>query len=252
MTDRTIPRRAVIVGAAATAVAACTSSSSKQTAPPSTTVPTDAPVTSTAAPNFHSSGPTTRPLVALTFHVSGDRALTVSLLDLLRSRQAVTTAFAVGTFVDANPDLMPRFLHDGHELANHTYTHLTFASLPHDQMNSEVVRCRDALVRTSGTGGRFFRPSGTSNGTASPSPTELDAIGAAGYAAVAGFDVDPSDYADPGAHLVASRTLDRIRAGSIVSLHAGHQGTLDALPTILDTLDQRGLRTATLSTLLPA
>jgi peptidoglycan/xylan/chitin deacetylase (PgdA/CDA1 family) len=188
----------------------------------------------------------------LTFHVNGDSALTVALLDLLRSRQAVMTAFAVGTFVDANPDLMPRFLHDGHEIANHTYTHLTFASLPHDQMTSEVARCRDALVRTASTTGRFFRPSGTSNGTAPPSPAELDVIAAAGYTAVAGFDVDPSDYADPGARLVASRTLDHVKAGSIVSLHAGHQGTLDALPTILDGLDQRGLRTATLSTLLPA
>jgi peptidoglycan/xylan/chitin deacetylase (PgdA/CDA1 family) len=174
------------------------------------------------------------------------------LLDLLRSRQIVMTAFMVGTFVDANPDLLPRLLHDGHELANHTYTHLTFASLPRDQMTSEVVRCRDALVRTAGTTGRFFRPSGTSNGTASPSPRELDVIAAAGYTAVVGFDVDPSDYADPGAHLVASRTLDRVQPGSIVSLHAGHQGTLDALPTILDALDQRALRTATLSTLLPA
>jgi len=188
----------------------------------------------------------------LTFHVNGDRAPTVALLDLLRSRRVVMTAFMVGSFVDANPDLLPRFLHDGHELANHTYTHLTFASLPHGQMTTEVVRCRDALVRTAGTTGRFFRPSGTSNGTAPPSPVELDVIAAAGYTAVAGFDVDPSDYADPGAHLVASRTLDGIKAGSIVSLHAGHQGTLDALPTILDGLDQRALRTTTLSALLGA
>jgi peptidoglycan/xylan/chitin deacetylase (PgdA/CDA1 family) len=190
--------------------------------------------------------------VALTFHISGDRALTIALLDLLRSRRVVMTAFMVGAFIDANPDLLPRMVHDGHELANHTYTHLTFASLPRDQMTAEVVRCRDALVRTAGTTGQFFRPSGTSNGTAAPSATELDVIAAAGYTAVAGFDVDPSDYADPGAHLVASRTLEGIQAGSIVSLHAGHQGTLEALPTILDRLDQRALRTATLSALLGA
>jgi hypothetical protein len=37
-----------------------------------------------------------------------------------------------------------------------------------------------------------------------------------------------------------------------VSLHFGHQGTIDALPAILDDLNRRGLRPVTLSQLLPA
>jgi peptidoglycan/xylan/chitin deacetylase (PgdA/CDA1 family) len=190
--------------------------------------------------------------VALTFHVNGDRGLVDALLDLLAARRTVVTAFMVGAFVDANADVLPRIVHDGHEVANHTYNHLTFAELAVDQMTSEVVRCRDALSRAAGTPGRFFRPSGTSNGTEPPTAAELAVIGAAGYTAVAGFDVDPSDYADPGSEAVVSRTVAGMQAGSIVSLHAGHQGTLDALPAILDDLDRRGLHPATLSTLLSA
>jgi peptidoglycan/xylan/chitin deacetylase (PgdA/CDA1 family) len=188
----------------------------------------------------------------VTFHVNGDRGLVVALLDLLAARQTAVTAFMVGSFVDTNADLLSRVVHDGHELANHTYNHLTFADLSTDQMTSEVVRCRDALVQAAGTPGRFFRPSGTTNGMDPPTATELDVIGAAGYTAVAGFDVDPSDYADPGSEVVQYRTVAGVQAGSIVSLHAGHQGTLDALPGILDDLDQRGLQPVTLSTLLPA
>jgi hypothetical protein len=41
-----------------------------------------------------------------------------------------------------------------------------------------------------------------------------------------------------------------VRNGSIVSLHFGHQGTLTALPAILDGLKAKGLEPVTLSRLL--
>ena len=65
-----------------------------------------------------------------------------------------------------------------------------------------------------------------------------------------GWDVEPFDYQDPGKAVVASKVLDAVARGSIVSLHFGHQGTVDALPEILDGLRQKGLRTVTASALL--
>lgn len=178
--------------------------------------------------------------------------MATTLLDLLRTRRVPITAFMVGTFVEQNADLVPRFVADGHELANHTYSHLTFAALPAAQMGAEVTRCRDALLHAAGTSGQLFRPSGTSNGTDAPSAAELDVITASGYSTVVGYDVDPADYADPGSGAVADRTLAAVQPGSIVSLHFGHQGTVDALPRILDTLSARGLQPVTTSTLLTA
>lgn len=188
--------------------------------------------------------------MALTFHVSGDRALAVELLDLLGSRSVPITAFMVGNWLDANGDLAGRFVAEGHELANHTYTHPTFPSLGRGAMVNEVAKCRDALQHAAGTAGRFFRPSGTVNGTDEPAATVLDAAHTAGYSTVVGFDVDPADYQDPGATAVSSRTIAAVRPGSIVSLHFGHSGTIDALPAILDALHTRGLRPVTVSDLL--
>ena len=65
-----------------------------------------------------------------------------------------------------------------------------------------------------------------------------------------GFDVDPLDYTDPGAAAVTQRTLAAVKAGSIVSLHFGHPGTLAALPGILDGLAQKNLTPVTTSELL--
>ena len=68
-------------------------------------------------------------------------------------------AFIVGNWLDANPDWAKQLVDGGHELANHTYTHPTFASLSPDEMTAEITRCRDVLIRLTGSGGAFFRPS---------------------------------------------------------------------------------------------
>ena len=156
----------------------------------------------------------------------------------------------VGNWIDPNHDIAMRFVADGHEVANHTYTHPTFPALDRNAMTSEVAGCRDAISRLTGSGGRFFRPSGTANGTDAPSPVVLDVAGTTGYTTVVGYDVDPADYQDPGASTVSRRTLASVQPGSIVSLHFGHAGTIDALPSILSGLRARGLAAVTMSALL--
>ena len=160
------------------------------------------------------------------------------------------TSFIVGNWLDANPTWAKKITDAGHELANHTYTHLSFLTLSRDAMLDEIVRCRDVLERLSGSPGEFFRPSGTDDGTAKLPDVVLDVAGEAGYRTVLGFDVDPHDYADPGADAVAQRTLAAVGPGSIVSLHFGHPGTIAAMPAILDGLDQKGLTPVHASQLL--
>ena len=185
-----------------------------------------------------------------TFHTDGDLTLAQQYLDVLAQHNVHVTCFIVGKWLDANPTWAAKLTAAGHELANHTYNHLTFAQLPPAQMTDEIVRCRDLLVRLTGKPGKYFRPSGTDDGTSTPPAAVLQTAGATGYATVLGFDVDPLDYTDPGAAAVTQRTLAAVKAGSIVSLHFGHPGTLAALPGILDGLAQKNLTPVTTSELL--
>src|SRR5262249_28788399 len=194
----------------------------------------------------------TRNRVALTFHTDGDLGLAQQYLDAFAARGVHVTCFVVGQWLDANPSWAAKLTAAGHELANHTYSHLTFEKLSPQQMSDEIVRCRDVLVRLTGKPGRYFRPSGTDDGVTPPSAATLAAAGAAGYASVLGYDVDPLDYTDPGAAAVTQRTLAAVRAGSVVSLHFNHPGTLSALPGILDGLGQRSLSPVTTTELLAA
>ena len=55
------------------------------------------------------------------------------------------------------------------------------------------------------------------------------------------YDVDGLDWQDPNPATVQSAVLDNVRPGSIVSLHLGHQVTVDALPKILAGLSARAV-----------
>jgi peptidoglycan/xylan/chitin deacetylase (PgdA/CDA1 family) len=255
-----LPRRAFLAGAAAAVgalTAACggnggasdattgggtaTTAATAVTAPGATTPP---------AARFVVSGPTAKPRLALTFHTNGDLGLADALLDVLDQHQVKVTSFIVGDWLEANPDMAKRIADGGHEFANHTYTHPSFLQLSRAAQLDEVTRARDVLVRLTGGPGSAFRPSGTDDGTASPGDQVLAVAAEAGYATVLGFDVDPFDYQDPGAAAVTQRTLAAAHPGAVVSLHFGHPGTVEALPAILDGLDERGLTPVTVSTML--
>lgn len=191
-------------------------------------------------------GSRSREEVALTFHGQGPASLTERVLAECRDAGAHITVFAVGTWLADDPKLGRAVVHGGHDLGNHTWSHLQMPSLDAATARQEVARGAAALKKAVGTTGWWFRPSGTPRSTATIRAAALKS----GYRRCVSYDVDPEDYRDPGAALVRSRTRKQVRPGSIVSLHLGHPGTVEALPGILSDLSSSGLRPVTLTTLL--
>ena len=227
---------------------AATSSSATQGAQTATQAPGPSPepaIARSAGPDIVN-GPRTRNEVALTFHGAGDRSLTEQILRDCADQRARITVFAVGQWLAAAPDLGPQIVAAGHELGNHTWSHQQMPALSAVAAQDEIRRGADALRNATGSTGWWFRPSGTPHSTA----TIRAAASRSGYQRCVSYDVDPQDYRDPGAAQVVSRTLEQVRPGSIVSLHLGHAGTVQALPQILAGLAAKGLLPVTLSWLL--
>jgi len=172
--------------------------------------------------------------------------LTARVLSIAAAARAAVTVFAVGQWLAANPTLGRDIVAAGHDLGNHTWSHQAVLGLGPAAAVREVQLGTDAVARSVGAAGLLFRPSGTPTST----PTIRSAARAAGYQRCVSYDVDPLDYTNPGADLVRTRTLAAVRAGSIVSLHLGHPGTVAALPAILDGLARRGLRAVTVTDLM--
>ncbi|MFP5347343.1 MAG: polysaccharide deacetylase family protein, partial [Actinomycetes bacterium] len=160
--------------------------------------------------------------------------------------RAHLTVFAVGQWLASNVSLGRQIAAEGHELGNHTWSHQPMTTLSPTAAQVEIQRGADAVTAVLGSPGLLFRPSGTPSST----PAIRAAARTVGYPRCVSYDVDPLDYQDPGADAVRGRTLAAVTAGSIVSLHLGHQGTIDALPGILAGLAARNLTAVTVTALL--
>lgn len=178
--------------------------------------------------------------MALTFHGAGDLGLGRSILAGFARRDTAVTVLAVGTWLSQSPDAAKIVRDEGHELGNHTWSHPDLAALDEAGVRAEIERCRDRIAALTGTPGSFFRPSAAQHAT----PRVLRLAGAAGYPTVLSYDVDSRDFTDPGPTMIR-RNVGAAVAGSVVSLHLGHPGTLEALPRLLDDLSGRGLRPVT-------
>jgi peptidoglycan/xylan/chitin deacetylase (PgdA/CDA1 family) len=259
-----IDRRHFVLGLVGLGVTACGSKGATTLAPvsgssaPPATDPTAAPTTiaatsttkiapttsvaptTSAAPTgparYVSRGAATTKRVALTFHTEGTVAQVGKLLDMAKSLDVPLTMMIVGKWVEQNRDLGRRIADAGHDVGNHTYSHLSLPDQKRDVVAQEIRQCATVLRDVTGSAGRWFRPSG-SNSTTTLINEEA---GKAGYPVVLGFDTDPLDYEDPGSAAVKSRVVASIQAGSLVSLHAQHQGTIDVFESMVAAIRDKG------------
>jgi peptidoglycan/xylan/chitin deacetylase (PgdA/CDA1 family) len=232
------------------AVSSAAATTKASTAPTATTV---APATTTALPSengapakFINPGSRDSGKVALTFHAAGDAGRAGALLDVLKRSGTPITVFAVGSWVQANPKLMARIVADGHELANHTWSHGAMRTMASSTLLSEITKAAAAIKAVNGSAGHWFRPSQIEV----PTDAILAAAGKAGYGVSVGYDLDSLDFQDPGAAAVRKNVIDNVHSGNIVSLHFDHQNTIDALPAIIDHLKAKNLAPVTVSGLL--
>jgi peptidoglycan/xylan/chitin deacetylase (PgdA/CDA1 family) len=181
-----------------------------------------------------------RPEVALTFHGAGDLDLARRVLGALHDRGAGVSVLAVGTWLQQYPDAARMVIDLGHELGNHTWAHRDIDALDQESARVEIERCRDLITTATGNPGAFFRPSQAQHATSAVRALAA----AAGYPTVLSYDVDSRDFTDPGTAAIR-RNVAAATAGSVVSMHLGHPGTLAALPGLLDDLAARGLTPVT-------
>jgi peptidoglycan/xylan/chitin deacetylase (PgdA/CDA1 family) len=191
-------------------------------------------------------GPADRPAVALTFHGQGSVAQAEAVLGELENGGARATVMAVGSWLAANPAIAKRIIDAGHELGNHTQNHGPISQMSAADAYAEIDGCAQVLRRLTGSIGTWFRPSQTQYSTAGIRAQAQKV----GYPTCLSYDLDSLDYTDPGAAAVVRNVTSAARNGSIVSMHFGHAGTVEAIPQILAGLAAHGLKPVTMTELM--
>jgi cellulose synthase/poly-beta-1,6-N-acetylglucosamine synthase-like glycosyltransferase/peptidoglycan/xylan/chitin deacetylase (PgdA/CDA1 family)/spore germination protein YaaH len=192
--------------------------------------------------------------VALTFDDGPDPEWTPKILDILKAANVKAAFFLVGVNAEQYPGLVRRIVAEGHEIGNHTYYHPNLAECWPEHVRVELNATQLLLETITGRSTTLFRPPYAAD--TSPSKiTELTPLNIAqelGYLVVL-ENIDPQDWAQPGADVIVQRVKQQRHDGSIILLHdAGgdREQTVEALPRILDYLKTRGDSVVSLSTLL--
>jgi peptidoglycan/xylan/chitin deacetylase (PgdA/CDA1 family) len=183
--------------------------------------------------------------VAMTFDDGPHGTLTPKLLDLLAAHHMKVTFFVLGECVAQNPEVLRRAAREGHEIANHSWSHPSLAKMSDDSVRSQLKRTDDEIRSLIGTRPTLMRPPYGSI-TARQKRWIHDEFG---YRIIL-WDVDPLDWKRPGAAVVRNRILKEARPGSIILAHDIHPQTIEAMPETFNQLEAKGFKFVTVSELL--
>ena len=185
------------------------------------------------------------PFIAMTFDDGPSEKLTPKLLNLLAAHHIKATFFVIGQEVADYPEIVARAAREGHEIANHSWSHPNLGKMSDESVRRELRRTDDAIKQAIGKRPTLMRPPYGSLSTRQKHWIHDEF----GYEIVL-WDVDPLDWKRPGPTTVCNRILRETRAGSIVLSHDIHPGTIEAMPTTFDQLEAKGFKFVTVSELI--
>lgn len=190
---------------------------------------------------------TNEKIVAITFDDGPDAKYTSQVLDLLAEYGAKATFFIIGKNAEKNPEVVLRQYEEGHELANHTYTHPWTTSTI--KLDKELKQTNEVIFSITGFRPTLFRPVGGQYTDAM-----IDTAVKNGFKVVMwSWHQDTEDWANPGVKKIVSKVLKGTRPGDVVLFHdAGgdRSQTIKALEEILPELKRKGYHFVTISELL--
>ncbi|MFF7852937.1 polysaccharide deacetylase family protein [Streptomyces sp. NPDC007904] len=182
--------------------------------------------------------------IALTFD-AGPSEHSTRLLDVLKREQVPATFFLLGKrHIEKYPDLVRRMADEGHEVANHTWTHRILTDLEPEEIREELERPNEEIARLTGRRPALMRPpQGRTNDTVHEICREL------GLSEVL-WSVTAKDYTTTDSGLITRRVLAQSSRDGIILLHDIYDGTVPAVPGIIEALKKRGYVFVTVPQLL--
>ncbi len=164
----------------------------------------------------------------------GPGAYTEQLLDILKTYKVHAIFFLIGKNTVAYPQTVKRLQTEGHTIGNHSYTHSNLASLSEAAINDELVKTQSALRSITGLTPDLFRPPYGSLSTSVYNTTAKNGLN------IMMWSIDPRDWSQPGVSVIVQRVVSAAAPGANILLHSNHKQTVDALPSIIESLKAKG------------
>ncbi len=185
--------------------------------------------------------------VALTFDAGASAAPTPGILKTLKDTGLHVTFFLTGKWCEKSPELVKQIAADGHEIANHSYSHPDFRKISDSAIAEQLKKTEDIVFNLTGASTKpLFRPP-----YGGRDKRVLSVAGEQGYTSIY-WSLDSWDAFKKGitAQQIEDRILKRIQGGDIVLMHCGSEPTAKQLPDLIEQLNKRGFEIVTVSELV--
>ncbi|KFM99419.1 LysM peptidoglycan-binding domain-containing protein [Bacillus clarus] len=185
-------------------------------------------------------------VIALTYDAGDGADKTEEILNVLKKYDIQTTMFLTGAWVDKYPELAKRIISDGHEIANHSYSHPDLTKLSAEDIIEELNKTTSCFEKVLGTkGSALFRPPfGTWN------KTVLNAVGEVGIPYTIHWSIDTIDWKEPPPEAIVTRIMDRVKERDIVLFHLNGKPTAVATDMVITELKRNGYQIVKVSEML--
>jgi len=181
--------------------------------------------------------------LALTFDDGPSGEITTRLLDGLKKRDVHATFFLCNYRIQSYPDLLPRYLKEGHEIGNHSANHTILTTCDTGRLASELDQTNFSIEKYAGVKPTLMRPPGGGyNGAVLSAAADRDM-------SCVMWSIDPQDWKYHDRQTVAQSILSHVKDGDIILLHDMYNTSVDAALLVIDTLQAQGYCFVTVSEL---
>lgn len=181
--------------------------------------------------------------IALTCNVDWGGEYLPDMLKILDAAGIKAAFFITGRWAENNSELLKLISDSGHIIGNHGYSHNDHSKLDYSQNLSEIQRTQGIIEEIIGKTPEYFAPpSGAYNKDTVRACEDLGCK-------VIMWSIDTIDWKKDGTERIIARVDKKMHGGGIVLMHPTDQ-TLEALPTIIKNIRDRGFEILSLEDLV--
>ena len=185
--------------------------------------------------------------IAITFDDGPHPIRTLKLLDILNRYNVKATFFVVGQNVENYPHALSEIVKNGHEIANHTFSHKLLKNHGYEYIEKEIKETEKSVIRCGGKIEKMIRPP-----CGIFDENLLKLASKEGYKIIL-WNIDTHDWANESGEKIVSNILKNVSGGDIILFHdytSGENHTHEALEKIIPILQKKGFELVTVSQLL--
>lgn len=189
---------------------------------------------------------TDKKVVCLTFDDGPHPEYTEKILDILKKYEIKATFFVVGENAEKYPEIVKREKQEGHEIGNHTKTHVDVCKTTAEKVEKEILQTHDIINGLCDYEIKLIRPPGGALSQRLKNTADM-----MDYKIIL-WNVDTRDWAHSSVDSIYLNVEKNCKNGSIILFHdyiSGKSPTVDALEKVIPFLKKEGYEFLTVSEL---